>query len=110
MAGPEAQVEQVVNKIVRGIFGLRDLLEHDLTLAVDLFGVKARFEEQVGEQVNRHHQVLAQNLGVIAGILLAGEGVEHTSDRVHLLGDLRGGALLGALEEQMFDEMRDAVL
>src|ERR1035437_2865624 len=44
-----------------------------------------------------------------AGHLLAGEGVQITADPFHRLGDLLGRALPRAFEEEVFDEMADAV-
>ena len=47
---------------------------------------------------------------VVAGVLLAGEGVELAADRVDLAGDVaRGRAPLGALEEHVLGEVRDPV-
>src|SRR5207244_6526174 len=54
--------------------------------------------------------LLVQDLGVVAGVFLAREGVQDAADRIDLLGDLRGGAALGALEEQVLEEVRDARL
>ena len=109
MALPELFVEEVVDEIVGGVLGLRDFLQNDLALALYLGGIENRIEKNIGEHLGRHLEVLAEHLGVVAGVLLAGEGVEHAADRVESLGDLRGGALLGALEQQMLDEMRGAV-
>jgi len=46
---------------------------------------------------------------MITGHLLAGEGVEITANALHILRNLPRGAPFGALEEQMLDEMADAV-
>src|SRR5581483_370941 len=110
MALPELEVEEVVDEVVGRVLGLRDLLEHDLALAVDFGGVEDRVEEEAGEQLGCHREVLAEHLGVVAGVLLAGERVEHAADRVDFLGDLCRGARARALEEQVFDEVGDPVL
>ena len=110
MTLPEIFGEQVVDEIVGSIFGLRYFLQYDLALAFDFRGIENRLEKDIGEHVGRHLEVLAEHLGVVAGVFLAGERVEYAADAVEGLGDFRGGALLGALEKQMLDEMGDAVL
>jgi hypothetical protein len=40
----------------------------------------------------------------------AGRGIEVAANRLHLLGDLPGGAPLRALERHVFEQMRDAML
>ena len=52
----------------------------------------------------------AQDLGVVAGVLLAGERVQHTTDGVHLFRDLGRRAAFRALEEEVLQEVRDARL
>ena len=94
--------------VVGRVLDLRDLLQDDRALAVDLVLGEARVQEDVGEQVERERQVLAQHLRVVAGVLLAGEGVEHAADGVDLLGDLRRRPPLGPLEEEVLEEVRDA--
>jgi hypothetical protein len=110
MTLPEIFGEEVVDEIVWSIFGLRDFLQHDLALTLDFRGIEHRLEKNIGEHVGRHLEVLAEHLGVVAGVLLAGERVEHPADAVESLGDFRGGAPFGALEKQMLDEMGDAIL
>ena len=92
MAFPEIQIEKIVDEIVGSVLGLRDLLQHHLALAIDLLRLKDRLEKKIGEQLGGHRQVGAEHLGVVAGVLLAGERVEHAADGVDLLGDLRGSA------------------
>ena len=41
--------------------------------------------------------------------LFAGEGIQITANRVHLPGNVQGRTGFGALEEHVFDKMRDAV-
>src|SRR5512137_854684 len=43
------------------------------------------------------------------GRLLAGEGVQVTADALDRLGDVPGRTLLRAFEQQMLDEVADAV-
>ena len=110
MALPEFQVEKIVDEIVGSVLGLRDFLQHHLALAIDLGRVEHGVQEKIRQQLGGHRQISAQHLGVVAGVLLAGERIEHTADGVDLLGDLRGSALARAFEEQMLDEVRNPVL
>src|SRR5262249_36868275 len=110
MTTPEIEREQVVDEVVGRVFRLRDFLEDHLTLAVDFFGSKDRLQEDVREQFGGHREVLPQHLRVIASVLLTGKRVQYAADRVHLLGDLRGGPLAGALEQQVLDKVADSVV
>src|SRR5438094_246712 len=107
---PVVHREQVVDKIVGRILGLRDLLDNDLALALDLRRIEDRFKKDVREQISRHRQILAEHFRVVTGVFLASERVQYSADGVDLFCDLRGGTLAGALEEQMLDKMRDPVL
>jgi hypothetical protein len=98
MALPEVEIKQVMDEIVGSILGLRDLLQHDLPLAINLFGCEDRIEENVGEQLGRHLDVFTEYLGVIAGVLLAGESIEDTADCIDFLSYLGGGPPSGSLE------------
>ena len=70
------------------------------------FGAVARSAEHVDGQ----GQVFIHHLGVKAGALLGGKGVELAAHGVHFLGDLAGGALLRALEGHVLKEVADAGL
>jgi hypothetical protein len=108
MIRPESFGEQLVDQIVGGVLDHLDLLEHDLLFLFDLDGVKGWMRDQIGENVHRHRQVLVEHLHVIAGILLRSEGIELPANRVHFLGDAFGGPPIGALEQHVLDEVRDA--
>jgi len=87
-----------------------DLFEDDLLFLLDVRRGKERAEDQVGDDVEGDGQVLVEDLGVEAGELFGGEGVEHAADGVHGAGDLLGGAALGALEDHVLEEMGEAVV
>ena len=54
-------------------------------------------------------EVLVEDPGVEAGVLLGGERVELTADRVERDRDVERRPLAGALEEQVLEEVRAAV-
>jgi hypothetical protein len=86
------------------------LLDDHALLALDLVRRELRVAQHVDEDVERHVARFRSALDVVAGVLLAGEGVELAPDRVDLLRDVaRGRAPLRALEEHVLGEVRDAV-
>ena len=52
--------------------------------------------------------MLVEHLDVVARVFLRGERVELAADRIDRLRDVFGGAGVGALEEHVLDEVRDA--
>ena len=95
----QKRVEEFVDVVVRRVLDLGYLLDDDRPLAVDLVLREHRLGEDVAQQVERERQVLAQDLGVVAGVLLAGERVPHAAHRVDLLRDGGRGAPLSPEEE-----------
>ena len=87
-----------------------DLLQDHAPLLVKLPRVQGSVAGQVGQHVHRQRQILVNHPGIEAGAVLAGEGVHLPADSVHFLGNLPGGALLGALEHHVLQEVAQAVL
>ena len=87
-----------------------DLLHDDVLLAREFFRLEGRIGEDVGEHIERERHVGAQHARVIGRGLDAGRRIEVAADRLDLLGDLARGAVRGALERHVLEEMRDAVL
>src|SRR5690349_8257801 len=102
-------MEEVVDQVVRRVLHHIDLLEHDASLLLDLFGVEGGVEEDVGEEVYGVGEELVEDLGVVADVLAAGEGVQDAAHRVDLPGDVQGAAAGGSFEEKVFYEVGDAV-
>ena len=72
-------------------------------------GSKRGIEEHVGEDVEQFVETIVAGLGMVAGHFFAGESVEVTADAFDVLGNLAGGTAAGAFEQQVLDEMADAV-
>ena len=53
--------------------------------------------------------MVVEHFGVKTNLLFRGESVEHAADRIHFAGDSFRGAALGAFENHVLDEMREAV-
>ena len=69
-------------------------------------GRRAGVPHDVAQDVEAERQVLGQQADVEGRVLLGGEGVAVAAHLVELLGDGRGGAPLGALEQQVLEEVR----
>ena len=100
--------QEVVDAVGRLVLVHRDLLEHDLALGVDVG--EGRAEHHLGHQVERVLGVLVEEAGVDVRGLLGGRGVGRRPHAVHLLGDLDRREALGALEEQVLQEVREPFL
>ena len=87
----------------------RDLVEDHVALGLDVLGREQRGGDHVAEHVHGQAEVLVEDPGVEAGVLLGGEGVELTAHRVQRDRDVERRPLAGALEEQVLEEVRAAV-
>ena len=103
-------LEVVEDDVVRRVVRLADLLQDHAPLALQFLGLEGGVGQDVADDVGGERGVLLQHLHVIGGLLARGVGVDVAADRLDLLGDLRRGAALGALERHVLEEVRDAVL
>src|SRR6266704_5268577 len=86
------------------------LLDDHALLALDLVLFEPRVAQHVDEDVEGGVAELGRALDVVAGVLLAGEGVELAADPVDLGADVaRGRPPLRPLEEHVLGEVRDPV-
>src|SRR6185437_8363916 len=83
----------------------RDLFEHDAALDVDVAPGDGRVQHDVADDVDGQRQIAVEHGRVEAGVLLLGERVELAADSVHGRGDVERRACVGALEQQMFEEV-----
>jgi hypothetical protein len=96
---------EVVDEVLGVVVDHRDLLEHDLALAVDVF--EGGCEHHVRHRVERALDMGVGHARVDDGRLARGRGVQLAAHRVEELGDLLRAVPLRALEEQVLDEVRD---
>ena len=106
---PERGVEQLLDVMLRLVQIHRHLLFDDLALLADLHRVELRVEPHIQQDIEQLVEAVMAGAGMETGRLLAGEGIQVTADALDRLGDGFGRALLRALEQQVFDEMADAV-
>ncbi len=102
--------EDVVDAILGLVLVHGDLLEHHLALGIDLVRGQRRREQHLGKEVERFLGVLVEKTGVQMRGLLARRRVGGGAHPVEQLGDLDGRVALGALEQEVLEEMRDAGL
>ncbi len=85
-----------------------DLVEDHLPLRLHVAAGEDGAGDHVGDHVDREREVLVENPGVEAGVLLGGERVQLTPDGVERDRDVERGPPAGALEQQVLQEVRRA--
>ena len=102
--------QHVVDPLLGLVLVHGDFLKHHLALRIDLVLGQRRAKEHLGEQVEGLFRVLVQKARVQLGGLLAGRRVGCGAHAVEQLRDLDRRVPLGALEQQVLEEVRDARL
>ena len=110
MLGPELGRVQLEDQVVGRVLDPVDLLEDDVALGLEIALAQQRTADEVGEDLDRERQVRVEHVGLIAGVVAAGEGVEAAAPDLELQRELLGGAALGALEHHVLEQMGDAHL
>ena len=110
MVAVDGLAEDVVDTVLRLVLVHRDLLEHDLALGVDLVLGQRRVEQHLRHQVERVRGVLVEESRVQVRRLLRGRGVGRRAHAVEQLGDLDRRVAIGPLEQQVLEEVREALL
>ena len=110
VAVPYSLGEEVLHQFIRGVFVTLDLLGDDLALAFDGFFGQRGVQQHVGVDLQRPVQVGRQHLHVKYCLLSVGEGVHLPADVVRGLGDFQRRTRRRPFEEEVFEEVGDAVL
>ena len=105
---PEALREQLVDQIVGCVLDHLDLFEDHLLLALDVLGTERRVHHDIRQDVDGQRQVLVENLDVIAGVFLRGEGIELPANGIDRLRDVLRRPRRGTFEQHVLDEMGNA--
>ena len=108
MPGVERLGEQVVHEVGGLVLVHEDLLEDHLALGLDLVGAERRRPHDVGEDVEAELEVVVEHARVERGVLLGGEGVHVAAHRLDRLRDVACRPGVGALEQQVLEEVRGA--
>src|SRR4051812_33817587 len=105
---PDGARERVVDRIARVVVVHGDLFEDHAALAVDVVRYEQRRRDHVADDVDGERHVDVQHPRVVAGVLLGGERVELTADRIELGRDRQRVASPRALEQQVLEIVRRA--
>ena len=106
--GKDRAREQVVDEVVGRVVAHPDLFEDDPPLRLDVVDAERRVPQHVGEDVERGLELHVGNAHVEHRLLVRGERVHLAADRLDRLRDLARAALLGALEQQVLEEVARA--
>ena len=109
MLGPKAARKNVVKEILGVVHVHLDFFEDDLAFLAYVVGIELGTENEIGDDVKGDGEMFVEDFGVEANLLFRGESIEHAADRIHFTGDGFRGAALGAFENHVLDEMREAV-
>ena len=101
--------EEFLDMLRRFVTDHLDFLDDDAPLPLDLTGVETGVPIHVGQDVRDPLQMFGGGGRVVTGPLLGGVGVQIAADSLDLLADPAGGPLLRPLEQEMLQEMGDAV-
>ena len=109
LTGEGGLLEVIEDHVVGRVRHLPDFLQDDRTLAGQFGLVEHRILHDVRNQVERQRQVFRQDLRMKGRRLAPRIGIEVAAHRLDLLGNVLRRTPLGALEDHVFQEMRDAV-
>jgi hypothetical protein len=106
MVSPTGPIENVVDIIIRRILHHLNLLEDNHPLLLHIFHVHEGMKENIGQEIDGQRQILIDHLGIKTGVFPSGKGIESSTDRVDLFGNVESGSPFCPFKEEMFNEMR----
>ncbi len=95
--------------MTRCVLGTTDLLEHDLSFALDLLGIEARVADRIRQDVESLTPGAGGKRRVVDGLVEGGVGVDVTAEPLDVAGHVADAAPFGALEEHVLVEVRQAL-
>ena len=102
---PEILGEDLVDEVVGIVLVHLDFFHDDAAFASDVSGIKNRVENQIAQNIERGRNMLVEHLNVEANTFFGGEGVHVAANGIHLPRNFLGGAVLGAFENHVLNEM-----
>ena len=108
MVAEHRREEDVPEGVLGIVVAHGDLLEHDVTLDLDVVAGASSAQHDVGHQVDGQFEIGVEHVGVIARVLAGGERVQFTAHGVDRLGDLHRRPRRRRLEQQMLEEVGGA--
>mmetsp|Transcript_29054 Transcript_29054/g.53396 ORF Transcript_29054/g.53396 Transcript_29054/m.53396 type:complete len:452 (-) Transcript_29054:12-1367(-) len=107
----ESSSMEVVKDLLVGLLvNLLHFPEDDAALTVDGLLIKLGVQKNVGEDIDSVRDILAHNLGIVAGLLTASVSIELTTHVLNLDLKVTNSALLGTLEEKVLKEVSGTIV
>ena len=107
VAGEDRLAEHVEDQLLGIVLVHRDLLEHHLALLGE--PLHRRRGDHLRHHVEGALEMLVEHARVERGHLLAGAGVQLGAHRVEDLVDLLGAVAIGAAEQHVLEQVREAL-
>ena len=84
MVGPERFGVQLEDEVVRRVGDAVDLLQNDVAFRLEIALPEQRVADQIGEDLDRQREVGVEDVGLVAGVVAAGEGIETAAPDLQL--------------------------
>ena len=107
VAGPEGGRVELEHEIVGRVLHAVDLLQNHVALGLQIALAQEGPAHQVGEDVHRQRQIGVEHVGLVAGGVPPGVGVETAAPDLELQRQVARAAPLGALEHHVLEQMGD---
>src|SRR5712672_3151632 len=105
MSGPETPRKDFVQQIFRVVQVHLDFFQDYLAFFFHILGIELGPQNEIGNDVEGNREMLVEHFGVEANLFFGGEGVQHSTDGIHLSRNSFRGAPLRALEDHVLHEM-----
>ena len=104
-------VPKFVYRLLRNIVRTLLLFNDDPLFSLDVFGIKTRMEQNIGDKLEIELQLPIIHYGPVADDLPIGLGIHSSAVPFDSTPDIpRGATLIGAGEIHVFQKMMDAVV
>ena len=108
LIGPHGGIEQFLHVLLGLVHVHGQFLFDHLAFLVNFLRIEGGMEKHVRQHVEQPPELVVPRLGVKTGVFLARKRIEVAAHALDGLRDFAGRTTPGALEQQMFDEMRHA--
>ena len=88
MVRPERLGVQLEDQIVRGVLHTVDLFQDHIPFGLEIALAQERAADEVGEDLDGEREIRVEDVGLVAGVVAAGEGVEAPAPDLELEGEL----------------------
>ena len=106
MPRPQRLVGERDHPVITLVLGEVQLLEDDLAFGLHVDGVERRLGEHLAQEVEPDRGRGSRHPRVERGVLVGGVGVQLAADGLDGLGELTAAVMIGALEQEVLEEVR----